>query len=84
MIILTTHYMDEAEYLADRVAVLSQGCLEVCGSTSFLKQKFGSYFYLEVESNSNPPTPNQTLIDHLNQFNRRYQADYASESGHAS
>ena len=49
MIILTTHCMEEAEYLADRVAVLSRGCLEVCGSASFLKQKFGSYFYLEVE-----------------------------------
>ena len=25
IIILTTHYMDEAEYLADRVAVVSKG-----------------------------------------------------------
>jgi len=41
MIILTTHYMDEAEYLADRVAVVSKGALKVCGTTSFLKQKFG-------------------------------------------
>jgi ABC-type multidrug transport system ATPase subunit len=25
LIILTTHYMDEAEYLADRVAIVSKG-----------------------------------------------------------
>ena len=49
IIILTTHYMDEAEYLADRVAVVSRGALKICGTTSFLKEKFGQYFYLEVE-----------------------------------
>jgi len=41
IIILTTHYMDEAEYLADRVAVVSKGAFKVCGTTSFLKKKFG-------------------------------------------
>ena len=50
MIILTTHYMDEAEYLADRVAVVSKGSLKVCGTTSFLKKKFGQFFYLDVDS----------------------------------
>lgn len=33
IIILTTHYMDEAEYLADRVAVISRGVLKICGTT---------------------------------------------------
>ena len=37
MIILTTHYMDEAEYLADRVAVISKGALKICGTSRFLK-----------------------------------------------
>lgn len=69
IIILTTHYMDEAEYLADRVAVMSRGALKICGTTSFLKQRFGSYFYLEVDSTENPPAPNQALIDHLESFN---------------
>lgn len=49
IIILTTHYMDEAEYLADRVAVISRGSLQVCGSSFFLKQRYGQYFNLIVE-----------------------------------
>lgn len=52
IVILTTHYMDEAEYLADRVAIMSNGSLKFCGTNSFLKQKFGSYYYLEVVSNN--------------------------------
>ena len=73
MIILTTHYMDEAEYLADRVAVVSKGALKVCGTTSFLKQKFGQYFYLEVESTQEPAVSNQDLINHLESFNQSYK-----------
>ena len=49
IIILTTHYMDEAEQLADRVAIISNGSLQVCGSTLFLKNKYGSGFFMEVE-----------------------------------
>ena len=37
IIILTTHYMDEAEMLADRVAIVSRGSLKACGTTFFLK-----------------------------------------------
>ena len=37
IIILTTHYMDEAEVLADRVAIMSKGKLVCCGSSLFLK-----------------------------------------------
>ena len=58
MIILTTHYMDEAEYLADRVAVISKGALKICGTSRFLKQKFGRFLYLEVEPAGGYAAPN--------------------------
>ena len=49
IIILTTHYMDEAEMLADRVAIVSRGSLKACGTTFFLKQKYGMGYYFEFD-----------------------------------
>ena len=31
-VLLTTHYLDEAEQLADRVAILTRGAIQACGS----------------------------------------------------
>uniref|UniRef100_A0AAQ5X5J9 P-type phospholipid transporter n=1 Tax=Amphiprion ocellaris TaxID=80972 RepID=A0AAQ5X5J9_AMPOC len=47
-IILSTHYMDEAELLGDRIAIISQGKLCCCGSPLFLKSRLGSGYYLTV------------------------------------
>ena len=41
IIILTTHYMDEADYLGDRIAIMNKGQLRCLGSSLFLKNKFG-------------------------------------------
>ena len=45
-ILLSTHHMEEAEVLADRVAVMKEGKLVTVGSTYFLKKKFGSGYRL--------------------------------------
>ncbi|KAJ6658442.1 hypothetical protein lerEdw1_020146, partial [Lerista edwardsae] len=47
-IILSTHHMDEADILGDRVAILSQGKLHCSGSPVFLKNSFGSGYYLTL------------------------------------
>ncbi|XP_074859387.1 retinal-specific phospholipid-transporting ATPase ABCA4 [Carettochelys insculpta] len=47
-VILSTHYMDEADILGDRVAIISQGKLLCSGSPVFLKNCFGSGFYLTL------------------------------------
>jgi len=46
VILLTTHFMDEADILADRIAVISKGCVRCCGSSIFLKNKFGIGYHL--------------------------------------
>ena len=47
-IILSTHYMDEADLLGDRIAIISQGALCCCGSPLFLKARLGTGYYLTV------------------------------------
>ncbi|XP_063236956.1 phospholipid-transporting ATPase ABCA7-like isoform X2 [Bacillus rossius redtenbacheri] len=48
-IILTTHYMDEADLLGDRIAIIANGRLRCCGSSLFLKSRFGTGYYLTLE-----------------------------------
>ena len=40
--LLTTHYMDEADVLGDRIGIMSRGELQCLGSSSFLKHNFGT------------------------------------------
>ncbi|MGC2872383.1 ABC transporter ATP-binding protein [Ihubacter sp. mB4P-1] len=40
-IILTTHYMEEAESLSDRIGIMKDGKLLACGTVEELKQKAG-------------------------------------------
>ncbi|XP_066551415.1 ATP-binding cassette, sub-family A (ABC1), member 7 isoform X2 [Amia ocellicauda] len=58
-IILSTHYMDEADLLGDRIAVISQGRLCCCGSPIFLKTRLGTGYYLTVvkrDAEAGPPS----------------------------
>ena len=41
VIILTTHYMDEADILGDRIGIMSGGKLFCVGSSLFLKNRYG-------------------------------------------
>ncbi|KAJ3354487.1 ATP-binding cassette sub- A member 5 [Entophlyctis luteolus] len=44
--ILTTHFMDEADILADRKAIISKGLVRCSGTSLFLKSKFGDGYHL--------------------------------------
>lgn len=41
IILLTTHYMDEADVLGDRIGIMARGKLMCIGSSLFLKNRFG-------------------------------------------
>ena len=40
-IVLTTHFMDEADVLGDRIAIMAGGKLKCYGNSLFLKSRFG-------------------------------------------
>ncbi|XP_062972176.1 glucosylceramide transporter ABCA12 [Elgaria multicarinata webbii] len=47
-IILSTHHLDEAEVLSDRIAFLENGGLKCCGSPFYLKETFSSGYHLTL------------------------------------
>uniref|UniRef100_A0A452RDE1 ATP binding cassette subfamily A member 3 n=1 Tax=Ursus americanus TaxID=9643 RepID=A0A452RDE1_URSAM len=47
-VLLTTHFMDEADLLGDRVAIMAKGELQCCGSSLFLKQKYGAGYHMTL------------------------------------
>ncbi|XP_076997701.1 phospholipid-transporting ATPase ABCA3-like isoform X2 [Tamandua tetradactyla] len=48
-ILLTTQYMDEADVLGDRIAIMVKGTLQCCGSSVFLKQIYGAGYHIVME-----------------------------------
>lgn len=65
-ILLTTHHLDEADILGDRIAIMNEGELQTVGSSFFLKKKFGSGYKLICvkETDCNP----QRILDVLHEF----------------
>jgi len=52
IIILTTHYMEEADCLGDRIGIMSHGKMMCCGSSEYLKNKYGEGYNLVIVKNS--------------------------------
>uniref|UniRef100_A0A8D0TR88 ABC transporter domain-containing protein n=1 Tax=Sus scrofa TaxID=9823 RepID=A0A8D0TR88_PIG len=48
-ILLTSHYMDEADILGDRIAIMVKGTLQCCGSSIFLKKIYGAGYHIVIE-----------------------------------
>nr|KAF6439582.1 hypothetical protein HJG63_000031 [Rousettus aegyptiacus] len=61
-ILLTTHFMDEADLLGDRIAIMANGELQCCGSSLFLKQKYGAGYYMTLMKK---PDCDTEMIFHL-------------------
>ncbi|CAD7973427.1 unnamed protein product, partial [Amoebophrya sp. A25] len=48
-VLLTTHLMDEAEVVSDKVAILKYGVIKTCGSVDYLKTIFGTGFSMQLQ-----------------------------------
>ncbi|XP_022089306.1 ATP-binding cassette sub-family A member 3-like [Acanthaster planci] len=47
-ILLTTHHMDEADLLGDRIAIMAKGELQCVGTSLFLKKKYGVGYHMTI------------------------------------
>lgn len=68
IILLTTHYMDEADILGDRIGIVAQGKVLCLGSSLFLKNRYGAGFKL-------------TLVKKFKQPNKLVQSYLESKFG---
>ncbi|XP_055460812.1 phospholipid-transporting ATPase ABCA3 [Psammomys obesus] len=66
-ILLTTHFMDEADLLGDRIAILAKGELQCCGSSLFLKQRYGAGYHMTLvkEPHCNSESISQLVHHHV-------------------
>jgi ATP-binding cassette subfamily A (ABC1) protein 3 len=55
IIILTTHYMDEADVLGDRIGIMAKGQMMCLGTSLFLKNRFGAGYKLTMVKASKQP-----------------------------
>jgi hypothetical protein len=60
---LTTHFMDEAEILGDRVAIMAEGRLRCAGTSLFLKKHYGVGYQLTIEKSHEERTETDGDID---------------------
>ncbi|KAF3843011.1 hypothetical protein F7725_001860 [Dissostichus mawsoni] len=64
-VIMSTHHLDEAEVLSDRIAFLERGGLKCCGSPFHLKDKLGQGYKLtltkKVQNPESEPIDNADL-----------------------
>ncbi|XP_037714104.1 ATP-binding cassette sub-family A member 3-like [Drosophila subpulchrella] len=65
-LLLTTHFMDEADVLGDRIAIMCDGKLECLGTSFFLKKQYGSGYRLICVKGENCATNKVTAL--LNRF----------------
>ncbi|KAL4429303.1 hypothetical protein ABPG74_002289 [Tetrahymena malaccensis] len=66
IIILTTHFMDEADFLGDRIGIISDGKLKCVGSSIFLKENYGNGFNITFVKQENT-SPSKPLIKYVKQ-----------------
>jgi ATP-binding cassette subfamily A (ABC1) protein 3 len=52
-IVLTTHFMEEADYLGERIAIMSRGKLFCCNTSQQLKETHGVGYYLTFVKGEN-------------------------------
>ncbi|KAJ3601486.1 hypothetical protein NHX12_032454 [Muraenolepis orangiensis] len=64
-ILLTTHFMDEADLLGDRIAIMAGGELQCCGSPLFLKSKYGAGYHMVIVKDPHCNVSEITRLVHM-------------------
>ena len=81
IILLTTHFLDEAEYLGDRIGIMSDGQFVCSGTSSFLKSKYPCGFNINFIVNDSFDEKNKKeLYKNILNYEKNAQIKIASKS----
>jgi ATP-binding cassette subfamily A (ABC1) protein 1 len=80
-IIISTHHMDEADVLGDRIAIISNGKLIAHGTSYFLKHKYGRGYYLTFAKKQLTNEEFKELNVNHNHFDVHSTKSSSSDSG---
>ncbi|XP_014775872.1 uncharacterized protein LOC106873159 [Octopus bimaculoides] len=78
-VIMSTHHLDEADILSDRVAILHKGKLLCCGSTLFLKRHLGKGYCLSLVKNTPPLSGSANSLTASSSFDTQKTLDFISK-----
>ncbi|GLD96661.1 hypothetical protein PINS_up005344 [Pythium insidiosum] len=78
VIVLTTHFMDEADILGDRIAIMADGQLCCAGSSLFLKNRYGAGYNLTLIKSPGCD------VEAVSRFLRKYVSDSKCLSSYGS
>ncbi|KAI6352635.1 hypothetical protein MCOR25_009365 [Pyricularia grisea] len=70
--IFTTHFLDEAEILADHITLLSKGKIMCQGSGAELKNRFGDGYIVHIPKSDDKPAPDMGVPSSVHQDRVRY------------
>jgi hypothetical protein len=63
LVVLTTHSMEEADVLADTIAIMANGVLKAAGTSLFLKNRYGRGYQLRLISSPEDSMATETLVE---------------------
>ncbi|KJH47745.1 ABC transporter, ATP-binding protein [Dictyocaulus viviparus] len=71
-ILVATHFLDEADILSDRIAILCEGKLKAIGTSLTLKEQYGAGYRLTVSMRNNRDTMQSGMLDQCCEWLRNY------------
>ena len=72
VILVASHFLDEIDLYADRKAILSRGHVRCCGTSMFIKSRFGLGYLLTVDFDEDVDAVTRGAEESVLSFIRRY------------
>ena len=77
IIILTTHYMEEASVLGNRIGIMAEGKIKCIGSPLFLIERFGKFMSININKEEN--ADDKEIIDFIRKRANQVEYEILSE-----